>query len=273
MISVSKRLIRVAAQGTLSAICLAGASAFASPVRITVENLNDEGGLWFTPVFFGFHDGSFDSFDSGSAASSSIEALAEEGDVTGLLSDISAVAGAKSHVLVRDDTAMGPPGVLFAPGTSNSFVIDLDAANNRYLSFASMILPSNDAFMGNDNSTAYSLFDMAGNFNDGFSIDIFGYGLWDAGTEENDTMGAPLSAIGGTSSATIGGAISAHPGLDNFIGTPLVVGTDLQTAFGSNTHIARISAQSVPDSASFIALIGAFALFAFKFANRSSLRR
>jgi len=247
----------------------AGAFAFsvtslnATSVEITYENLSEEGGLWNTPLFLGFHNGSFDTFDLAVAASASVELLAEEGDPAALIGDIGLVGGAKSGVIFGDDAPGVGPGFLFNPGSSNSIVIDLNASSNRYLSFASMILPSNDAFIGNQDPTAYDLFNIAGDFNDGFSIDLFGVDVWDAGTEENDGMGAPFSAIGGTSTSTVGGVVMQHPGLDNFVGTNLGNGTVLERAFDDRTPIGRITAQRVPDTAPAAGLMGLLFLLGF----------
>ncbi len=246
------------------ALSLLGLSAHATNVEITFENLSEEGGLWNTPLFLGFHNGSFDTFDLAVAASASVELLAEEGDPGLLLGDIGLVNGAKSAVLLGDDAPGVGPGVLFNPGSSNSLSINLDPTENRYLSFASMLLPSNDAFIGNPIPSAYDLFNIAGDFNDGFSIDLFGVDIWDAGTEENDGMGAPFSAIGGTSTPTVGGVVAQHPGLDNFVGTSLGNGTVLERAFTDQTPVGRITARRVPDTAPGAALMGFLFLLGFQ---------
>lgn len=242
---------------------LSGTSVHATSVVITYENLSQDGGLWNTPLFLGFHNGSFDTFDLAVAASASVELLAEEGDPGLLLGDIGLVSGAQSGVIFGDDAPGVGPGVLFNPGSSNSLVIDLNPSDNRYLSFASMLLPSNDAFIGNQFPTAYDLFNIAGDFNDGFQIDLFGFDVWDAGTEENDGMGAPFSAIGGTSTPTIGGVVMQHPGLGNFVGTNLANGTVLDHAFNDQTPIGRITARRVPDTAPAAGLMGLLFLLGF----------
>ena len=56
----------------------------AESIRITVENLQPADGFFFTPVWFGLHDGGFDLFDVGSAASSALETIAETGDAAPL---------------------------------------------------------------------------------------------------------------------------------------------------------------------------------------------
>ena len=57
----------------------------------------------------------------------------------------------------------GGPGS-YPPGAEGSLVLSLDPTDNRYLSFLSMVVPSNDAFIGNDDATGIELFDAMGNF-------------------------------------------------------------------------------------------------------------
>lgn len=267
----SSTLTRAALRGIAAAACLFAVSAHAITVKVKVENLSAYDGLWFTPVFFGFHNGSFDTFDPGVAAPNAIKYLAEEGDPSGLISNISAVAGAKSHVLLQDGSG-APPGVLFAPGESNYFTINLNSIYNRYLSFASMLLPSNDAFFGNASPTQYELFDINGKFKGYQEINLFGSSIWDAGTEENDLMGAPFSPIGGFSTDTINGYVSllGQAGLDGFNGAALATGGFLSKDLLASDQIARISIQQVkvPDSTQFIGLMGAIALIGFRFATK-----
>lgn len=85
------------------ALSLMGAFASATNVEITFENFSSAGGVWNTPLFLGFHNGSFDTADLMVAASASVELIAEEGDRGNLLNDISMVPGAKSAVLLGDD--------------------------------------------------------------------------------------------------------------------------------------------------------------------------
>ncbi len=268
MFTNSRTLTRAALRGIAVAACLTAASAHAITVKVKVENLSESDGLWFTPVFFGFHDGSFDTFDAGVAATSSIEALAEGGDPSGLIADIGGVMGAKSHVLFQDGSG-APPGVLFAPGESNSFTIDLDSMYNRYLSFASMLLPSNDAFFGNANPAQHELFDIFGNFKGYQEINLFGSNIWDAGTELNDFMGAPFSPLGGMSTDTMGSvSLLGQAGLDGFSGAAKATGNYVSQDLMANDQIARISIQQVPDSTQYIGFMGAIALISFRYATK-----
>lgn len=273
MYSQTRTLVRAATRGIIIASCFAAVSAHAITVKVKVENVSKYDGLWFTPVFFGFHDGSFDTFDSGVAATSSIEALAEGGDTSGLVGDIAGVTGAKSHVLEDNaSAAIGGPAVLFSPGESNYFTVDLDAVLNRYLSFATMILPSNDSFLGNS-KPGYELFDILGNFNGAQEINLFASNIWDAGTEENDFIGAPLSPLPGMSTDTIGGSVSllGQSGLNGFNGRELAVGTYLSNDLMVGDQVARISVQQVPDSTQYIGFMGAIALIGFRFMTKKRM--
>lgn len=270
MHSKSSTLTRAALRGIAIATCLTAASVHAITVKVKVENVSASDGLWFTPVFFGFHDGSFDAFDSGVAATPSLEALAEDGNPSGLIGDIAGIAGAKSHVLLQDGSG-APPGVLFEPGQSNSFTIDLDAALNRYLSYAAMILPSNDSFFGNENP-GLALFDILGNFNGSQQIDIFGSNIWDAGTEDNNLLGQPFSGPG--SIDTIGGSVTllGQAGLDGLAeaAVPPTMSNIAPNLYASD-QIARISIEQVPDSTQYIGFMGAIALIGFRFISKKRM--
>ena len=234
----------------IGAAMLAGvhSSALATQVSITVENLTPSGGLYFTPLWVGFHDGTFDSFDLGAMASSSIEAIAEEGAVGGIRADFASVAGGVDAVVTAPAGFPGPP--VFDPGEISSLTIDLNPASNRYFSFSSMVIPSNDAFIGNDNPMAYEIFDATGVFADPLEILVLGNEIWDAGTEVNDGQGAAFSALGGTSTDETA-LISVHSGLGSLLGTDTVAGTTIDPVLGDFTQtgfqLARITINAVPE--------------------------
>ena len=54
-------------------------------------------------------------------------------------------------------------------------------AVDQYLSFAGMVVPSNDFFMGN--ATPLQIFDSNGNFKGPMTINIYGSDIWDSDTE------------------------------------------------------------------------------------------
>lgn len=240
---------------TFTALLLIAGSAFAqTALTVHVENLQPEGGLFFTPVWVGFHDGTFDTFDVGGTTSAALETLAEDGDIAPLSASF---AGQGVDGGVAPGSPFGPSGSSFASMASADFSVD--PASNGYFSFASMIIPSNDAFVGNDNPMAYSLFDADGNFTGPVTIEITGANIYDAGTEVNATMGgAAFSALGGDST-TEAMPIGMHAGLDDFIGTGTANGETIASAFGADSVIARITiSQAVPEPSSTLLL--AFAI-------------
>lgn len=165
-----------ATMAALAALLIGASGASATTIQITIENLSPEGGVYLTPVWVGFHDGGFDSYDGGSPASLEIERIAEDGN-TG---PISALFDAPSRV---QSTLGGAP---IAPGgvVSGTFDLDLDGAN-QYFSYASMVLTSNDYFVANGNPLAHDLSALLGGGSLSFGIGLPGT-VNDAGTEVND---------------------------------------------------------------------------------------
>ncbi len=151
-------------------------TASAAKLKVTIENNAPAGGVYLTPVWVGFHDGSFDSYDGGSAASPELERLAEDGN-TAPLSGLFAAPG-------RIDGTIG--GGPIAPGdmvmaTFNG--VDTGDANHHF-SYASMVLPSSDYFIANGDPEQFSLTSLV-NVGDSISFHI-GASVNDAGTEVND---------------------------------------------------------------------------------------
>lgn len=230
----------------------APSTATAETLSIQVENLNPDTGFFITPLWFGLHDGSFDLFDVGSPASSSLEDLAEEGITAGIEADFSGPNRPQGVVTGPDGFgSVNPqPPLIDAGETATATVSIPNAAASRYFSFASMVIPSNDAFIGNGNPMAYEVFDTLGNFNGPVIIEIFGNEIWDSGTELNDTLGAAFSTIGGMSSDE-GGLVALHAGLANFEGTGTPVGTiGAGLAPEAGDLVARITIQQVPEPSS-----------------------
>ncbi|WP_223789601.1 spondin domain-containing protein [Marinicella meishanensis] len=190
-----------------------------TPVRVSVKNQAPAGGIYLTPVWLGYHDGSFDSFNVGETASLGIERMAEDGDF-GALADAFATSGAGTgQVVLNPEGFAGAP--LFDPGFSSTEMVYLDAAQNRYLSYAAMVLPSNDAFIGNDNPMAYPIFDDNGDFAGPVRVKVYGSNVWDAGTEANTESDAAFfdQSAPDTGEATTD-LIALHPGFNGSVGNP-----------------------------------------------------
>ena len=131
---------------------------------------------------------------------------------------------------------------MFEPGETASLIVEIDDSElHQYFSFASMTIPSNDAFVGNRDPRRYELFDANGNFRGARQITLHGRDILDAGTEVNGPAGGAAFSTGGGTGVDENGVIRVHEGLDDFIGTGLPTGEDLMSAFSASTPIARIT--------------------------------
>ena len=161
-------------------------------VKVTITNLAPTNGVALSPFFLGAHDGSFNAFTPGAAAGLGIQNVAELADTTAITSEFgAAVPQGVSSTVVATSGAFGPG--IYLPGGSGSAILTLDTVKNRYLSYAAMVVPSNDTFVGNASPTQVPLFDAGGNFvAQGFTV--HGGDLWDSGTEVNQPFGAAFLA-------------------------------------------------------------------------------
>jgi len=235
---------------------LFASQALAVNIRVTVENLSPATGFGLSPVVAVAHDGSVDLFDNGSIASTGVEDVAELGNFTALLGEIAGMQSSAAAAPVAN--SMGVVMPLF-PSAVQSVVLSLDPADNRYFSFLSMVVPSNDAFIGNDDPTSIELFDAGGSFvaND---FNVSGAGIWDAGTEVNGLTGA-LFVVGqdGSLSPAEGGVV--HPAdldtiFDFYVGEDTPAGYEFSGGPSANDPVASISFELVPEPASFALLSG-----------------
>ena len=245
----------------LLAISLSTTSASAYQLKIEVENLGPDTGFFLTPLWFGLHQGDFDLFNPGEASSASLEALAEDGITSGLESDFNAVDGVQGVITGPEGFgSMAPmPPLLDTGETASTIVSMVDPAVSRYFSFASMVIPSNDAFIGNGNPTAYEVFDANGDFNGAITIDVIASEIWDSGTEVNDTLGAAFSTVGGVSSDE-NGTVQLHSGLNNFLGTGTPAGFNVGVIPSGADPIARITITAVPEPTTIALLAGGLGL-------------
>jgi hypothetical protein len=154
------------------ALALASTSTFAQDLSITVTNLTQ--GLHFTPVVSAAHPSDNHIFMVNSMAGAELQAMAEGGDISGLVSVLSSI-----DANISENPAAG----LLAPAMSTNFMLSNDT-NNTHLSLAAMILPSNDGFVGLD---SWLIPEESGTY----TVYLNAY---DAGTEANDEIrgsGAP----------------------------------------------------------------------------------
>lgn len=239
-----KSRFRHGAVGVALLAMLASANASAVQITVTIDNLTGANGLYLTPLWVGFHDGSFDLFDNGGFASAGLELIAETGMASGL------VSGGVDGVVFGPAGFAGAP--IIDPGETATLTLDLDPTANRFFTFASMVIPSNDAFIGN--ADTIEIFDAAGNFL-GFDQILLGSQVYDAGTEENNGMGAAFSANGGMATDT-NELIAIHSGLDSLLGSINAAGNFVGTEANkfaeadftqTGFEVARISVTAVPE--------------------------
>lgn len=175
------------------AVMVMGSAAQASSAQIQVDFTNNAptGGTLQTPVWVGFHDGNFDTFTTGQAATQGLERLAEDGNTSVLSSEFNAgtVGGVDGQVGMAP---IGPGG-----SASNTFTVNTDGSNN-YFSYASMLLTSSDFFIGNGNPLAVDLSDLLDGVVSSLSFDVFR--VYDAGTEVNDFSTSPAATLFGANS-------------------------------------------------------------------------
>ena len=224
----------------LAALC-AGA-AMAASIQITITNNQTEQGLYLTPLFATLHDGTFDTFNPGDTANQALEDLADEGIVGGLI-DQATAGGFRSGVLANPAGFPGAP--VLDPGETATFTFDsVDTGTERFLSFASMVIPSNDAFIGNPDGI--EIFDAVGAFVARDPIELTFANVWDAGTEENDGLGAAFNANGGTNTATDPAqGVALLDSLDFLDGQPTADGTVVDIA-QTSASLATIEIAVVP---------------------------
>ena len=225
-------------------------------IQVVVTNLSSADGSLLTPVVVATQNGIYDQFDVGSAASESIERLAEDG-TTG--PRIAAALGS-GGVGEAQATAGGP----LAPGESRELTFFADPTDplTQFLSYASMVIPSNDAFIGNDDPLELELFDDNGSLIRRVGSDAFivtGDDVYDAGTEVNDEIPentAALAQAAPNTGVTEGGVIRQHEGFQGSqrLGGP--VGNVLTARPGSDftipgTQILSIEVDSAAQETGF----------------------
>ncbi len=220
----------------------------AATIRVTVTNLTSNSVI--SPVSSIFHNGSFDNFNLGQAASPEIERVAEDGNASVLNAD----ANNSPFVAVAGSVGTGP----ITAGMTFSQIFTVNSSQGRYFNFAAMFVPSNDAFIGNDDPIEYEIFDINGNFISQI-IEVPTSEIWDAGTEENDESianaaipGQPFTNDSGTPQ---NGVVTVHPGYipnGNFEQLGFISPTNLSSPV---VRIALEEITSVPEPTTIFGLL------------------
>jgi len=246
--------------GSLCALTVAtaaGALAHGAQINVTIENVGAAGGFSFTPFWIAAHDGGFDVYDLGASAPASfpfVENLAELGQTGPISTAFSAAVPGGMQTTVAN--GVGAP--VFSPGESTTVTFDVgDETSNRWFSYGSMVVPSNDLFVANGNPFAHEMFDAGGNFNGPLVIEIYGANVLDAGTEVNNAAngGAFLDGVDGMLGDDEGGTIEQFLGLpgasdylNSIIGSTTADGGTITTGFASGDLLARITIVPSPST-------------------------
>lgn len=176
--------------------------------KVNVEITNLTNAIYFTPLLVSAHDRNTHIFQPGTAASSNLQAMAEGGDISGLVIDLESVGA---------NTLADPANGLLAPGVTTTATLRVNR-HNRYLSIVAMLLPTNDGFVGLDalpvptNGKRHTYY----------------LNAYDAGTEANDEV------INGNGAPGLPG-IPADPGGNSGTGASGVTTTEYNTT----VHIHR----------------------------------
>lgn len=251
------------ASAALATTALVGVVAGASPaeanggrdraarlfeVTVEVTNLAPENGTSQTPVWVGVQDGSFDLYDRNEPISAELERLAEDGSVGPIVSAFAASGAGK-------DSIVGAAPI--APGASASvtFVVDAERGQEQYFSYASMVLPSNDAFIANGNPKAHQLFTRGGQFRPTTFV-VRGNEVLDAGSEVNDEAPDTTAFFGQSMPDTgqvEGGVVTLHQGFNDPATGGILASPDFEnadfTAPGYRTLRFKISATRLSSQA------------------------
>lgn len=239
------------ALATLAIAPMAFADSIPSVV-VTVKNQAAQRGVLQTPVWGGIHDGTFDIYDRDVALGDttnnenlitreSVERIAEDG-ITGPIT----VEFDQLQPGAAQTTFLAPGGP-FQPGSQSSTTLNISNPSvERYFSYASMVIPSNDTFVANGNPLAHEIFNDQGEFVAQDFI-VAGSEVLDAGTEVNDEI-ASNTAFLNQAGPNIGtdeenGVITLSPGFaapgtltypDGVLNHPVFANADF-TAAGART--------------------------------------
>jgi hypothetical protein len=115
------------------------ATASGDNYHVTITNLTHS--IQFTPILVASHRRPVSFFEAGTPASGDLSAIAEQGDVGPMTSTLNG----NSQV-----TDVQNSGGLLQPGESVTVVVS-NRRGARYISVASMMLPTNDGFIGLSN--------------------------------------------------------------------------------------------------------------------------
>lgn len=197
MKSLIVKVSAVIALGAVLASCDTMASEREKMYEVTITNITQ--GEFFTPIMVASHKKGVKLFELGAPASSELETLAESGNTSPLTESLLSSGNA------LDVAQAASP---LAPGKSVTLTVKMNEKNS-YISVASMLVPTNDAFFAVNGLRV-------GKAKNGITV----YSpVYDAGSELNDEQcgsipGPPHICSGeGTNLESGEGFVHVHPGI------------------------------------------------------------
>jgi hypothetical protein len=222
--------------GAAALLATAGAQAITTQVTVSILNLAPTNSVAVAPLHLAFNNGSYDAFNLGDTPTPAIISVAEGG---------LGVAWQAAFAAADPGAVRGTIGSPRIPGQGDSASYVVDTAVNPYFTFAAMVVPSNDFFLGNDSPTAYRLFDAAGALQIS-SITIRARNLWDAGSEIHDPAAAAF--VGNNNLRAEQGSVVAFNFAEfaAFNGLTTAAGYTFNSQLTPDTEIYRISFSTAP---------------------------
>ena len=226
--------MRAFCAATLCVLC-AQASADVQ-IKVTVENLSPLNSIAFAPLRLGFGNGSFDAFNLGAVAGAPIISVAEGGSGSAWLPAFAAAdAGAN----------IGSVNGLLQHGEMRSATFVVNATRNQYFTFAAMVVPSNDFFIGNDSPTENRLFDDSGRLLMS-SLTVKARDIWDAGSEVFDPAAAAFVGTNSLRSPQNSVVSFNFAELAGFNGLTTAANYRFNSGLTANSDVYRISFEALP---------------------------
>lgn len=221
-------------------VTVSSASAQVVQLRVRAENLAPTNSVSFAPLRVGFHSGNFDVFNIGETATAPIISIAEGGSGV----DWFPAFAAQEPLGTSGTVANGGP---LLPGAVavQDFVIDTD--QNPFFTFAAMVVPSNDYFIGNDGATRFRLFDDNGNLLIN-TINQEANDIWEAGSEVDLVENAAF-VVGGVNDNRVpdtGVVEFEFDGLSIFNGLTTAAGYTFDLNLSESSAVYRITFEIIP---------------------------
>ena len=146
--------------------------------EVEVKLVNNTGSSYFTPLLLAAHTNTAHLFMTGMPASAALKAMAEGGDISGLVTELTSDGA---------DIVENPAAGLLAAGANAVATLTTDTTNDS-LSIVAMILPTNDGFIGLNNWKVPTEPGI-------YKVHLHAY---DAGTEANDEKTGSIPQPGPT---------------------------------------------------------------------------